>query len=57
MYVHRILPDTRLADPSSTVLLALAFSAIVFRHRGHKGRLIQVLVRDGGLYYVALTGT
>ncbi|KAJ3529338.1 hypothetical protein NMY22_g9037 [Coprinellus aureogranulatus] len=41
---------------TTAVLSLLAGVALVVRYRGHNGRLVQVLRRDGGLYYIALAG-
>lgn len=41
---------------SCPVLLVLAIATLIVRYKGHSGGLIQVLRRDGGLYYVALAG-
>ncbi|KAJ3523385.1 hypothetical protein NMY22_g11462 [Coprinellus aureogranulatus] len=38
----------------TAVLFLLAVTAIVVRYKGHSGRLVNVLRRDGGLYYIAL---
>ena len=42
--------------PPRLVLLLLAVSTVFLRYRGHKGRLIHIIRRDGGLYYVTLAG-
>ncbi|KAJ3528489.1 hypothetical protein NMY22_g9388 [Coprinellus aureogranulatus] len=34
---------------TTTLLLLLAVSTVFFRYRGHKGRLIHIIRRDGGL--------
>ncbi|KAJ3546852.1 hypothetical protein NMY22_g1886 [Coprinellus aureogranulatus] len=41
---------------TTAVLLLLAGAALVVRYKGHKGHLVQVLRRDGGLYYIVLAG-
>ncbi|KAJ3517718.1 hypothetical protein NMY22_g13902 [Coprinellus aureogranulatus] len=41
---------------TTAVLLFLGGAALVLRYKGHKGRLIQILRRDGGVYFIALAG-
>ncbi|KAJ3548141.1 hypothetical protein NMY22_g1375 [Coprinellus aureogranulatus] len=41
---------------TTAVLFLLAGVALIVRYQGHNGRLVQVLRRDGGLYYIALAG-
>lgn len=40
----------------STVLLVVAIATFIVRFKGLSGRLIQVMRRDGGAYYIALAG-
>ncbi|KAJ3546292.1 hypothetical protein NMY22_g2114 [Coprinellus aureogranulatus] len=39
---------------TTCVLLIAAVITLVRRYKGHKGRLVRVLRRDGGAYYIAL---
>ncbi|KAJ3533794.1 hypothetical protein NMY22_g7189 [Coprinellus aureogranulatus] len=39
---------------TTCVLLIAAVTTLVRRYKGHKGRLVRVLRRDGGAYYIAL---
>ncbi|KAJ3538435.1 hypothetical protein NMY22_g5170 [Coprinellus aureogranulatus] len=41
---------------TTCLLIILALATIVLRYRGQNGRFIQVLRRDGGIYYLALAG-
>lgn len=50
-WIHDARTDMRLA-----VLLVLAIVTIAIRYKGHNGKLVQVLRRDGGAYYLALAG-
>jgi hypothetical protein len=40
-----------------TVLLVLSVTVLIMRYKGQHGHLIQVMLRDGGIYYFALTGS
>lgn len=40
----------------ATVLLLAAIATLVVRYRGRSSRLLQVIRRDGGVYYLALAG-
>ncbi|TEB28574.1 hypothetical protein FA13DRAFT_1793767 [Coprinellus micaceus] len=37
---------------TTIVLAGLGVAALVMRYKGHEGRLVQVLRRDGGIYYM-----
>ncbi|KAJ3547143.1 hypothetical protein NMY22_g1761 [Coprinellus aureogranulatus] len=39
---------------TTAALFLLAGATFTFRYKGHKGRLVHVLGRDGGLYFIAL---
>ncbi|KAJ3528088.1 hypothetical protein NMY22_g9546 [Coprinellus aureogranulatus] len=41
---------------TTAAILLLAGATLIVRYKGHKGRLIQVLRRDGGLYYIIFAG-
>ncbi|KAJ3523713.1 hypothetical protein NMY22_g11317 [Coprinellus aureogranulatus] len=41
---------------TTALLFVIAIFTLVMRYRGHNGRLVNVLRRDGGLYYIALAG-
>ncbi|KAJ3522075.1 hypothetical protein NMY22_g12042 [Coprinellus aureogranulatus] len=41
---------------TTAVLFLLAGAALVVHYKGNEGRLVRVLRRDGGLYYIALAG-
>ncbi|KAJ3509491.1 hypothetical protein NMY22_g16270 [Coprinellus aureogranulatus] len=41
---------------ATTVLLVLAVICVVVRYKGHSGRLVNIIRRDGGLYYLAVAG-
>lgn len=57
LFVYCIRPERERSDPPPTlVLFLLAAATLIVRHRGRKGRLVQVLLRDGGIYCAALTG-
>lgn len=45
--------DTHCLSP---VLLILVVGALIVRYKGHSGRLVRVIRRDGGLCYIALAG-
>jgi hypothetical protein len=40
-----------------TVLAILGVTALIVRYKGQRGRLFQVIWRDGGLQYITLIGT
>lgn len=42
--------------PCPTVLLVVAIATFIVRYKGRSGRLVQVMRRDGGVYYIALAG-
>lgn len=39
------------------LLMLLAIATLVIRYRRHRGRLIKVICRDGGFYYLTVAGT
>ncbi|KAJ3516851.1 hypothetical protein NMY22_g14109 [Coprinellus aureogranulatus] len=43
-----------LSFATTVCLLLLAIVTLVLRYRGQNGRLVQIIRRDGGLYYIAL---
>ncbi|KAJ3540892.1 hypothetical protein NMY22_g4110 [Coprinellus aureogranulatus] len=41
---------------STAAMLLLAVVTLIMRYRGHAGRLVRVLRRDDGIYYIAVAG-
>ncbi|KAJ3540065.1 hypothetical protein NMY22_g4460 [Coprinellus aureogranulatus] len=41
------------SDPHPLVIFLFAGATLIILYKGRKGRLVQVLQRDGGLYYIA----